>query len=81
MRVAMSKTLLISAVTGDRQDAPVRDFCLRPQSYGCRPDAMFGVGLRQGCCFADAFHYGVERAHSDWKRFIPDVLVETPVLS
>ena len=42
---------------------------------------MVSEKLRQGCCVADAFHYGVERAHSDWKRFIPDVLVETPVLS
>ena len=80
VRVVMSKALLIS-VTGDRHDVPVWDSCIRPQSYGCRPDAMVGVELRQGCCFADVFHHGVERVHSDCTRFIPDVVVETPVLS
>ena len=80
MRVVVSKALLISVI-GDRHDVPVWDSCIRPQSYGCRPDAMVGVELGQGCCFADVFHHGVERVHSDWTCFISDVVVETPVLS
>ena len=80
MRVVMSKALLIS-VTRDRHDVPVWDSCIRPQSSGCRPNAMVGVELRQGCCFADVFHHVIERVRSDWTRFIPGVVVETPVLS
>lgn len=45
VRVIMSKALLIS-VTGDRREVPVWDSCVRPQSYGCRSDAMVGVELR-----------------------------------
>ena len=52
------KALLISE-TGDRHDVPVWDSCIRPQSNGCRPDAMVGVELQQGCCCA-VFHHGVE---------------------
>ena len=76
----MSKTLLIS-VTGDPMMNLFKISCITPQSYGCRLNAMVGEELRQGCCVDDACHYGVERAHSDWKHFIPDVLVETSVLS
>ena len=47
VRVVMSKALLIS-VTGDRRDVPVWDSCIKPQGYGCRADAMVGVGLGQG---------------------------------
>ena len=54
VRVVMSKALLMS-VTRDRHNVPVWDSCIRPQSYGCRPDVMVGVELRQGCCFADFF--------------------------
>ena len=74
MRVVMNTALLIS-VTGDRHDVLVCDSCIRPQSYGCRPDAVCGVELQQGRCFADVFNLGVERVHYDWTRFIPDVVV------
>ena len=69
-------------MSGDRHEGPVNWISyIRSKSYGCRLDAKVGEELRQGCCFADDFHHGVERVHSNWTLFIgPNAVVETPVL-